>query len=228
MELLEYKNKILNLCGVSEIKDIGQVLFDVVLEHNVDFFDKYNSVIDDSRDWLQSLWQYYEADREEKGQDYTPRSLSKLVSALAGDCKTVYDCCGGSGALTIEMLKNRNIANVYVEELDERVIPFLLFNLCLHNASGFVVNGNVLTREKIKAYRLVKGKIYSEVEQIKDLDILKDIENSPFDISVSNPPYNVKWEPPTPLEMDSRFPVIPPASNANLFCIVYQEQRRNQ
>ena len=217
MELLEFKGRILELCKVKEIKDIGDVLMSVVLNHDIEFFEKYESIIDDAKDWLQALWQYYEADRTEKKQDYTPKSLCKLVSALAGNCKTAYDCCGGSGALTIQMLKDRDIENVYVEELDENVIPFLLFNLCLHNASGFVVNGNVLTKEKIKAYRLLKGKAYSEVIQIQDLDILKDVENIPLDVSISNPPYNIKWNAPSELEAlsDGRFPIIPPESNAN-------------
>ena len=150
MELLEFKNKMLKLCGVSEAGDIGDILMAAVLKHDIDFFEKYNSIVDDSKDWLQALWQYYEADRTEKKQDYTPKSLCKLVSALSGDCKSIYDCCGGSGALTVEMLKNRNIENILVEELDKRVIPFLLFNLCLNNASGYVINGDVLTCERLK------------------------------------------------------------------------------
>lgn len=36
-----------------------------------------------------------------------------------------------------------------------------------------------------------------------------------FDCSISNPPFNIRWQPPAPLEMDKRFPVIPPANNAN-------------
>lgn len=212
MELLEFKNKILSLCKVQEIKDIGEVLMRVVLNNETDFFDKYNEIIDDSKDWLQALWQYYEADREKKKQDYTPKSLCKLVSALAGECKTVYDCCGGSGALTIQMLKNHKIENIYVEELDENVIPFLLFNLCLHSASGVVINGNVLTKEKFKIYQLRKADKYSIVAEINEENINQDFM---FDISISNPPYNIIWQPPTPLEMDTRFPVIPPASNAN-------------
>lgn len=34
-------------------------------------------------------------------------------------------------------------------------------------------------------------------------------------LPVSNPPYNIKWQPPLPLENDIRFPAIPPAGNAN-------------
>ena len=131
MELLEFKNKIFGLLKVKETADIGEKLLEACLQNKIEVFDEYLKITDNTKDWLQALWQYYEADRTEKKQDYTPKSLCKLVSLLAGDCKTIYDCCGGSGALTIECLKNRNNANVFVEELDSRVIPFLLFNLVL-------------------------------------------------------------------------------------------------
>ena len=134
MELLEFKHKMFELCGVSETAEIRDILYNATLSQDVSIFDGYNSIIDDTKDWLQALWQYYEADRTEKKQDYTPKSLCRLVSELAGDCNSVYDCCGGSGALTIEMLKNRNIDNIFVEELDERVIPFLLFHLFLRHS----------------------------------------------------------------------------------------------
>lgn len=210
MELLEFKGRILELCNVKEIKDIGGVLMSVVLNNDVDFFSRYENIIDDTKDWLQALWQYYEADRTEKKQDYTPKSLCKLVASLAGKADTVYDCCGGSGALTKVFIDMHGTKNVLVEELDERVIPFLLFNLCLHNVSGYVVNGNVLSKEKIKCFQLVADDKYSKC-QIIDSAYTENIA----DVSISNPPYNIKWEPPTPLENDVRFPVIPPASNAN-------------
>lgn len=210
MELLEFKGKILELCKVNEIKHIGDVLMSVVLNNDVNFFAQYESIVDDTKDWLQALWQYYEADRTKKKQDYTPKSLCKLVASLAGKADTVYDCCGGSGALTKAFIDMHGTKNVLVEELDERVIPFLLFNLCLHNISGYVVNGNVLSKEKIKCFQLVADAKYSKC-QITDSAYTENIA----DVSISNPPYNIKWEPPTPIENDIRFPVIPPASNAN-------------
>lgn len=210
MELLEFKGRILELCNSKEVQEIGDVLMSVVLNHDINFFEKYESIIDDTKDWLQALWQYYEADRAEKKQDYTPKSLCKLVASLAGKADTVYDCCGGSGALTKAFIDMHGTKNVLVEELDERVIPFLLFNLCLHNVSGYVVNGNVLSKEKIKCFQLVADDKYSKC-QITDSNYTENIA----DVSISNPPYNIKWVPPTPLENDIRFPVVPPASNAN-------------
>ena len=89
MELLEFKNKIFSLLEVNDTKDIGGRLLDVVTNVNIHVYSEYEKIIDNTKDWIQSLWQYYEADREEKKQDYTPQSLCKLVSALAGDCKSL-------------------------------------------------------------------------------------------------------------------------------------------
>ena len=209
MELLEFKGKIFELCDVKSVGEIGNVLLKVVLNNDVKFFDKYNSIIDNSKDWLQALWQYYEADRTEKKQDYTPKSLCKLVAEFAEKSDTVYDCCGGSGALTKACIETHGTKNIIVEELDENVIPFLLFNLCLHNVNGYVINGNVLTKETNKIYKLTSNDKYSECEETTDKIEIK------ADVSISNPPYNIKWEPPLPLENDLRFPVVPPKSNAN-------------
>lgn len=211
MELLKFKNKIFELLNVTETSEIGNALLDVVLKPNFYIFDEYKKLDDGSKDWLQALWQYYEADRTEKKQDYTPKSLCKLVSALAGNCETVYDCCGGSGALTVQMLKDSKVKFVCVEELDEKVIPFLLFNLCLHNVNGYVLNGDVLTRKFLKIYKLSADERYSKVDELSSHEQI----NLHCDVAISNPPYNVKWQPPLPLENDIRFPVIPSASNAN-------------
>lgn len=75
MELLKFKNKILKLCKTDKVENISDVLMNVVMTHDTTFFDKFNGIIDESKDWLQALWQYYQADRTEKKQDYTPKSL---------------------------------------------------------------------------------------------------------------------------------------------------------
>lgn len=189
MELLEFKNKIFELLNVTKTSEIGNALLDVVLKPNFYIFDEYKKLCDGSKDWLQALWQYYEADRAEKKQDYTPKSLCKLVSALAGNCETVYDCCGGSGALTVQMLKDSKAKFVCVEELDEKVIPFLLFNLCLHNVNGYVLNGDVLTRKFLKIYKLSADDKYSKVDELPSNEQI----NLHCDVAISNPPYNIKW-----------------------------------
>ena len=211
MELLEFKEKVFEILNCKDVSEIGNKLLIAVTKNNSAIFEQFENILTNEKDWLQALWQYYEADRIEKKQDYTPESLCRLVSALAGECESVYDCCGGSGALTLNILKKQDVKDVYVEELDKRVIPFLLFNLAIQNASGYVVNGDVLSGEVTKAYRIIKGEKYSKVEEISP-DI---VPKTTADVAVSNPPYNIKWQPPLPIENDRRFPIVPPASNAN-------------
>lgn len=215
MELLEFKSKVFEILDCKETSEIGSKLLKAVIENNSTISERFKTILSDDKDWLQALWQYYEADRTEKKQDCTPKSLCKLVSALAGECKSVYDCCGGSGALSLEMIRKHNVDDVFIEELDENVIPFLLFNLSLLNASGYVFNRNALTKETTKAYRLSKGEKYSIVSEISDKQEIENANSMRCDVAISNPPYNIKWQPPLPLENDSRYPVIPPASNAN-------------
>lgn len=91
MELLEFKNKLFGILKITEVEQLENALLTAVLSHDVDIFKKYEKITDTSKDWLQALWQYYKADRVEKKQDYTPQSICNLVTALAGDCKTIND-----------------------------------------------------------------------------------------------------------------------------------------
>lgn len=215
MELLEFKNRMFNLCDVDKVSDISGVLFDKVMSYDVEFYKSYENIIDGTKDWLQALWQYYQADRSEKKQDYTPKTLCKLLAKLSGEADSFYDCCGGSGALSLEYYKECKAKEVFIEELDESVIPFLLFNLCVHNVSGTVVCGDSLSKEYKTAYNLTATDKYSRcLEYAMHL-------NTPhikyYDVAISNPPFNIKWQPPTEIEAiaSGKYPIIPPASNAN-------------
>lgn len=211
MELLKFRGLVCEILNIKKTSDVGTALLNAVLTKDISIYEKFNTILTEDKDWLQSLWQYYEADRTEKKQDYTPKSICKLVAELSGEYNSIYDCCGGSGALTIELLKKNPEATVLVEELDDKVIPFLLFNLCMINASGYVINSNVLTGEKYKGYKLTRGEKYSACE------IVADYESIPkkYDIAISNPPYNIKWQAPLLIETDERFPITIPESNAN-------------
>lgn len=141
-------------------------------------------------DYLQKIWQFYMADRKDKKQDFTPKSLAKLVAELTKnrDENWVYDMCSGSGALTIQKwCSNKNLKFV-CEELDENLIPFLLFNLKIRNIEGYVINGNVLTGERKTVYKLTKGRKFSEIETCMFFKYPK------FDSGISNPPFNLKGE----------------------------------
>jgi type I restriction-modification system DNA methylase subunit len=141
-----------------------------------------------------------------------------LLSAVIGDGENgvVYDCCAGSGALTIQRwLKNKN--NKFIcEELDERIIPFLLFNLAVRNIEGYVVHGNALEQKRYKIFQLTKGDNYSTVKEVKEIELAADY-------GISNPPYNIPWNPPSGTLFDDRFSDfgIPSKNNANYAFILH-------
>ena len=210
MELLEFKNKLFGILKITEVEQLENALLTAVLSHDVDIFKKYEKITDTSKDWLQALWQYYKADRVEKKQDYTPQSICNLVTALAGDCKTINDYCAGSGALCCQIAKHKSLEHINAVELDKRVIPILLFNLCLKDVNASVCNADVLTGEIYPpAYELKGTEDYSICQQV-DYSIAKSV-----DVAVCNPPYNLRWEPTMHISWCEKFDIIPPKCSAN-------------
>lgn len=121
--------------------------------------------------------QYFEeeqADRKVNKQDYTPDSisglLSKLTAAGGGDKGyDGYDPTAGTGGLIIvkwwhDCLRSP-LPSMYVprnhfymcEELSDRAVPFLLFNLMLRGMNAIVIHGDVLTRENCKGVFFIQN-----------------------------------------------------------------------
>ena len=184
MELKELTEKFLDIFGSLEDFKIDSL--------NNSNCEKFIELVngDLETDYLQKIWQFYMADREDKKQDFTPKSLGKLISELTKSTaeEWVYDMCSGSGALTIQKwCSNKNLKFV-CEELDTNLIPFLLFNLKIRNIEGYVINGNVLTGKREAVYKLTKGNRFSEIE----INMFFDYPN--FTTGISNPPFNLIGE----------------------------------
>jgi len=219
MELKELYNNILSAFDAEDVADFSAKLFDSMMGGQTTTFEKYIPLCPDfETDYLQKIWQFYEADRKEKKQDYTPACLGELLSAVIGNSENgvVYDCCAGSGALTIQhWLKNKN--NKFIcEELDERIIPFLLFNLAVRNIQGYVIHGNALEQKRFNIFQLTKGDNFSTVKEVNDIELIADY-------GISNPPYNIPWNPPSGTLFDDRFSEfgIPSKNNANYAFILH-------
>lgn len=184
MELKELTEKFKAIFG--ELEDFN---LDLLTDSNCSkYLDLINNDLE--TDYLQKIWQFYMADRKDKKQDFTPKSLGKLISELTKSTveEWVYDMCSGSGALTIQKwCSNKNLKFV-CEELDENLIPFLLFNLKIRNIEGYVINGNVLTKERKTVYKLTQGSKFSEIE------ISMFFEYPDFSSGISNPPFNLSGE----------------------------------
>lgn len=214
MELTELTNKFTKLLQIENINEAPQKILKVILEKKQNIFDEWlNFCPDLSTDYLQPIFQYYMADRKNKMQDYTSKTLAKACVKLAKieTAKSCYDMCAGSGALTIQAWCINPKCFFICEELDERVIPFLIFNLAIRNCDALIINGNILSGEKKKAYRLKHNEKYSDISETAIQEEIKT------DVCISNPPYNLKWQHEPFMKLDKRFCDydVPPDSNAN-------------
>lgn len=190
MELKEITSRILNLFGANDTDSFTDSVRDVIFSKNRDMvFDKYLELCPDmSVDWLQRVYQFYCSDRKEKKQDYTPVCLSRLIASLTcSDEKIVYDCCSGSGSLVIQKWNTNKNLSFICEELDDNVIPILLFNLCIRNIEATVINKNVLSGEVFGSYKVTKGDKYGTIQRL----MFPDVEELKSDTSISNPPFNL-------------------------------------
>lgn len=158
MELKELTDKTLELFGIDNPNAFGSALLE-----NIDNTDKINAfceLVDGelSVDWLQMIYQYYLADRKEKKQDYTPKSLARFMTMLTGNGETTIDLCAGSGALIIQKWNQNHDTKFIAIEIDDNVIPFLLFNMVIRNIQCEVWQMDALTDGKpTKTWKIQKG-----------------------------------------------------------------------
>lgn len=168
IELLELKDKVLEIFQ-TDIEHLGDSLLSAVIENRTELYDQFCDIVENdlSVDWLQKIFQYYHADRKEKMQDYTPKSLADFMGLLIGDSEVVVDMCAGSGALTIQRWVRNPDQKFRLLELDKKVIPYLLFNLAVRNIDASVCRTDVLCDEKYEQWRISKGGKYGHITYFK-------------------------------------------------------------
>lgn len=115
---------------------------------------------DVSYDWFQGYFEENQADHKNKKQDFTPRSVSDLVTELADgkDDHTYFESASGTGGITIKKWWRDCIKEsplnyspqehlYWCEELSDGAVPFLIFNLALRGMNAVVWNGDSLSRK---------------------------------------------------------------------------------
>lgn len=121
--------------------------------------------------------QYFEdchASRKDLKQDFTPASVAKLTAALVNRPQKesggfndrffpFYEGCAGSGTMLIHAWNADRMKHspfdykpswyfYCVEELDDRVFPFLLFNIAIRGMNACVIHCDVLSRSAKGAF----------------------------------------------------------------------------
>lgn len=168
MELKELTDRTIELFNVSAPEHLGQALFEACGDH--DKLRAFCGLVDNdlSIDWMQKIYQYYLADRKDKKQDYTPASLARLMGTLTGPSEQIVDMCAGSGTLIIQKWNQKPDTRFTALEIDENVIPFLLFNMVLRNVRCRVLQMNALTGEDaVRIWDVMKGEKFGNIIDIK-------------------------------------------------------------
>ncbi len=169
------------LLGITESYQAPQVMLNKMMNDNqrTNLFNAFMKHEQDlSYEWFQSYFENEHSDRKIKKQDFTPNSVSELLARLTGQSDTYFETAAGTGGILIKswMENKDNKARWYkVEELSDRSIPFLIFNMAIRGLNGVVLHGDSLERKFKDVYfiRNMKFEGFSEVIKMPHTDALK-------------------------------------------------------
>lgn len=186
-------DRINELLGVNEAykasDELMRILYDKERRTKVfkEFLKEFN--YDVSYDWFHLYFQDEHADRKNKKQDFTPNPVADLLSGLVGGDPYTYTCdiAAGTGGLTIRDWQNNRMKHspfdykpsmylYHCEELSDRTLPFLLFNLMIRGMNATVLHGDTLSRSKVKGVFFVQND-NDDLLQFSSLNLMPYTEN---------------------------------------------------
>lgn len=190
-------SKINRLIGVDESYKAPEKLMEIISDRDTakEAFFRFLPDFDYNLtyEWFCDYFEDEHADRKKKKQDFTPRSVSNLMSEMLGNAPQhgiIYEPAAGTGSTIIShwYKESRKCKlpweynpdhYLYVcEELSDKTVPFLLFNLLIRGINAVVIHGNTLTR-KAKAVYLCSN----ESGEYMCFSILKKL---PHNVEVGN------------------------------------------
>lgn len=166
MELKNLTKKTLEIFSSENTDELVSNIMKTVETNDFNVYQKFEEMVKDlSIDWLQKIYQYYLADRKDKKQDYTQKSVAKLMAKLAlqNNDRLIVDMCAGSGALTIQAWNLDNDLEFECLEYDEKVLPILIFNMAIRNIRSTVKHMDVLQDEILNIYTIEPTEKYGKV-----------------------------------------------------------------
>ena len=189
--------KINELLGITESYKAPQVMLENMLDCNkreklFREFLKYET--DLSYEWFVNYFQDEHADRAKKKQDFTPMSISKILSELV-ESKIYFEPTAGTGSIMIQVWhKSRMKVSPFLynpreywyqaEELSDRAIPFLIFNMSIRGMNGAIVHGDSLERTAKDVYFIRNDSVnflgFSEVFKMSHSEKLEKELNIKF------------------------------------------------
>ena len=174
---VETVNQIL---GIDDAYKAPDRLLNLMLDDDkrVATFKKFLKVSTDlSFDWFHEYFEDEQAERKSKKQDFTPDSIAVLLNKLISKTNGYYyEPAVGTGGILITRwwqdcltdpvhLQDERFSELLswitydprsywyqVEELSDRAIPFLIFNMAIRGMNGVAVQCDSLSRKAKQAY----------------------------------------------------------------------------
>jgi type I restriction enzyme M protein len=195
--------KINEILGIKDSYEAPQKLMSVVLddsklEKTTNEFLKHEK--DLNYEWFQQYFEDEHSDRKNKKQDFTPQSVSYLLEKLVGKSNSYFESAAGTGGIMIQSWRENkeNVDRFYcVEELSNRAIPFLLFNMAIRKINGFVFHGDSLEKDFEAVYQVLNGKVRKLDDYYHGSRLYSSV--------LMNPPFSAKWSGNKKFEEDKRF-----------------------
>lgn len=172
-------NKILN---INEAYKAPSKLLELMLddEQRPKVFKKFLAVSTDvSFDWFHEYFEDEQAERKSKKQDFTPESIAVLLNRLTdidNTAGTYFETAAGTGGILIKRWlndqQNDPVGNpckdrvnpisiftysprnywYHAEEMSDKTIPFLIFNMSIRGMNGVIVQCDALSRAAKNVY----------------------------------------------------------------------------
>lgn len=189
-------SKVNRLIGVDESYKAPERVMEIISDKDLakeiflKFLPEFNH--DLSHEWFNEYFEDEHADRKNNKQDFTPTPISNLMTEIQGSepqYGLIYEPAAGTGSTIIshwyrESRKHKfpwdyNPDNyLYLcEELSDKTVPFLLFNLLIRGMNAIVVHGNTLTREAKEVYHCDNKKNeFMNFSELRKLPHIKEVE----------------------------------------------------
>ena len=163
-------DEINNVLGIEDSYKAPNRIMEILLgdvNKREKIFKEFLSVDSDlTIDQFHEYFQEEHAERKTKKQDFTPSTISQILTRLTesqGDNGLRYEVACGTGSIVITKWNADRISKgifkykpsqfiYYCEELSDRTIPFLLFNLMIRGMNAVVLHGDSITREFKQIY----------------------------------------------------------------------------
>ena len=172
--MAKFTTKVVNdLVGVDESFKVPDKLMSIVMNREQReklFMDFLEVERDTSFDWFHEYFEDEQAERKTQKQDFTPDSVSDILTSLVGTADQYFEPAAGTGGIAIhnwwhDLTTNHNPFMyepaedfMYLEEKSGRALPFLLFNLSIRGINAIVVHGDALTRDINNVYYILNDK----------------------------------------------------------------------